>query len=307
MSFDPFFLDSVRDLYEPAQGTDRMAELLYTLIRFTRPRSVLEAGMGYTTPFIAKGLSDNRDDWKRECTEMKAKTAKYLAEIDTYPAEAAQAQSQPLGMAAAYSPKSTKLANRRTEWMFEDPSLARPSYYLAKYAPHAFCIDSLEDPTSSAPRVADKLSKLGLSEFVKIHTGDFWKLDPLTFPSESKSFDMIWIDVWLSVANALSLIEGPHWDLLNPNGGLLLIHCMLTNAGGQAIMAEFERVRRRRTVSPFEILGLIEPNKVMQNNVLIIKKTLGPPLEKVEDLFSAPAQTMFERDARSLVRSDKDI
>lgn len=52
-------LSSARSIFVDFYGTEVMAPLLYQLIRFQRPRRVVELGMGYTTPFIAQALVDN--------------------------------------------------------------------------------------------------------------------------------------------------------------------------------------------------------------------------------------------------------
>ena len=40
-------------------GTEAMAPLLHSLVRFHRPQTIVEIGYGYTTPFLAQGLADN--------------------------------------------------------------------------------------------------------------------------------------------------------------------------------------------------------------------------------------------------------
>jgi predicted O-methyltransferase YrrM len=59
MPLDPRFYRAVEPLYFSGMGTEHVAPLLYTLVRMTRPRSVLEVGLGYTTPFLAQALEDN--------------------------------------------------------------------------------------------------------------------------------------------------------------------------------------------------------------------------------------------------------
>lgn len=59
MPLDPRFYRAVEPLYFSGMGTEHVAPLLYTLARMTRPRSVLEVGLGYTTPFLAQALQDN--------------------------------------------------------------------------------------------------------------------------------------------------------------------------------------------------------------------------------------------------------
>jgi len=59
MPLDADFCKAVEPLYYSGMGTEHVAPLLYSLVRMTRPRRVLEVGLGYTTPFIAQALMDN--------------------------------------------------------------------------------------------------------------------------------------------------------------------------------------------------------------------------------------------------------
>ena len=59
MALDTKFHQAVAPLFVPGMGTEHVGPLLYTLIRMTRPRSVLEVGLGYTSPFLAQALKDN--------------------------------------------------------------------------------------------------------------------------------------------------------------------------------------------------------------------------------------------------------
>lgn len=108
----------------------------------------------------------------------------------------------------------------------------------------------------------------------------------------------MWIDLPVSVLNAMSLIEGEHWKLLNPDGGLLLIQCMLNSAGGLLLMKEFQIIQKRSAKPLFEMLGLIEPHKVIQNNVIMIKRVTAVKYEKIEDYFTAPNESILESEAR---------
>ena len=47
------------DCFQLGMGTEHMAPLLYSLIRFVRPQRILEIGLGYTTPFLIKGFQLN--------------------------------------------------------------------------------------------------------------------------------------------------------------------------------------------------------------------------------------------------------
>jgi hypothetical protein len=66
MPLDVNFYKAVEPLYYPGMGTEHVAPLLYSLIRMTRPRRVLEVGLGYTTPFIAQALVDNVGEFEAD-------------------------------------------------------------------------------------------------------------------------------------------------------------------------------------------------------------------------------------------------
>jgi predicted O-methyltransferase YrrM len=53
----PDFLRAAAELYEPLMGTEHVAPLLHSIVRMTRPRRVLEVGLGYTTLFLLDGLA----------------------------------------------------------------------------------------------------------------------------------------------------------------------------------------------------------------------------------------------------------
>ena len=59
---DANFMDTVSTIYLHAYGTEHMAPYLYSLVRFHRPTHIVEFGGGYTTPFLAKALEENRQD-----------------------------------------------------------------------------------------------------------------------------------------------------------------------------------------------------------------------------------------------------
>jgi hypothetical protein len=66
MSLNADFYKTVESLYYPGMGTEHVAPLLYSLVRMTRPRNVLEVGLGYTTPFIAQALVDNVSEFQED-------------------------------------------------------------------------------------------------------------------------------------------------------------------------------------------------------------------------------------------------
>ncbi len=69
------FIRKVKPLMDPGLGAEHTAWLLYSLVRMTRPRSVLEIGSGYTTPFLLKGLADNVVEFEDDQARLRAQAA----------------------------------------------------------------------------------------------------------------------------------------------------------------------------------------------------------------------------------------
>lgn len=66
MPLDTKFYQTVESLYYPGMGTEHVAPWLYSIVRMTRPRRVMEVGLGYTTPFIAQALIDNTREFETD-------------------------------------------------------------------------------------------------------------------------------------------------------------------------------------------------------------------------------------------------
>lgn len=296
--------DAITSLYVPEMGTDVMAPLLYQFLRFTRARTVLEAGMGYTTPFLARALRDNAAAFRAEKAAMIAKCDAYVRELDAMD-EAARipAGEERMGLAAVYAPKTSPLADRRTRWMFEGgTALLHPGYYLDERQTGVVCVDNEQSSASSVRRVEGVLDTIGLRDYVMRHTGNFWSCDFAALAQDHLPFDLIWIDVPVSFQNAMSLVRGPHWELLNPNGGLLIVHDMLNHEGGQMLVREVFQAEQRERFDEFEFVSMLEPQRVIQNSFVMIRNRTGVQEVQIERQFTAPHEADFEAAARELVR-----
>ena len=63
--YDREFLEACRPLYSVHMGVENAASLLYSLIRFVKPTSVVEVGAGYTSLWLLRALADNDDELRR--------------------------------------------------------------------------------------------------------------------------------------------------------------------------------------------------------------------------------------------------
>ncbi len=64
-AFNPTFLHHIKSLYNPHMGVENVGMLLYSLVRFTKVRQIVEIGAGYTTPWLLQALKDNDDEMER--------------------------------------------------------------------------------------------------------------------------------------------------------------------------------------------------------------------------------------------------
>lgn len=102
-------------------------------LRFARLRSVLEVGMGYTSPFLARALADNWADIERERKMLVAKTP---------------------DLAARRGPGTERSEIASFEaWVHAPLKFAIPSFYAEAKPPAYLAIERLTTPGTTADRV----------------------------------------------------------------------------------------------------------------------------------------------------------
>ena len=220
-----------------SMGVELVSPLLYSLIRLARPRNVLEVGAGYSTLFILQALADNLNDFETEKKKLRGHV------------------------------RSDKHKGWRRVLKGRHPApLAAPQYYEIPYRPVLSVIDDTSHPATSAKKVEEVARKLRLHSFLKFHEGDFRGMSS-RLEKESLPLDLIWFDCGM-----LREFLAEYWDLLNPQGGLLLIHTLPSNSIKFAALEDFKKKLARRGSPPFEVLSLVEPHKWRQNSVTLIRK-----------------------------------
>jgi hypothetical protein len=202
------------------------------------------------------------------------------------------------GLLALYNPTSP-VAKRRLEWLVETPGFARPARIERSYTPRLICIDNLSSPRSYALKAQSIIESLGFSDLVTFHHGDFWSYDLDNIPAEHLPIDLMWVDLHTRLKDAHSLVDGSHWNRLNPNGGLLVIHDLLTTRGGQLLHEFFKQKQRNR--SDFEIVGLLEPDRLMQGDFVLIRRT-SAAVQPIDDIVSGSGESVLECEARAFLK-----
>ncbi|MFI6422857.1 class I SAM-dependent methyltransferase [Streptomyces sp. NPDC050842] len=243
----------VERLRMPGMGTEVVAPLLSSLIHLVRPRRVLEIGMGHTTPFLARALAEVEALAEAEAEGLARKTLPYLRdgrELDE-------------------------------EWVEAEPALLVPSRYLRPYRPEFVAIDDLSDASSSAPQVTEALAELGLADRVTVVNSDM-RGAMKHLPAEFRPIDFAWVDAW----DCLYFFENC-WDLIDPDGGIVVMHYLMTYPEGEAILKYIAESQRLRP-GEFEVLSLLENHKLRQNSMTVLRRTSGATPRKYSDAGQRP-------------------
>jgi predicted O-methyltransferase YrrM len=237
---DERFRAAVETLRVPAMGTDAVAPLLYALLKLVRPQRVLEVGMGYTTPFLASALSEIAEETQVQAHALAAKTRPYLD-------------------------GGTPLDD---EWMYGAPALLAPEFYTSTYRPRLVAVDDLSIPESSSPRVWEVLRELGLADLVTVVNAELRQCDR-HFPADFTPIDLAWVDAW----ECLYFLDN-FWDLIDPDGGLVVMHYLMTYPEGESVL-RYVSAQQQLRPGEFEVVNLLEPHKLSQNSLTILRRTSG--------------------------------
>jgi hypothetical protein len=233
-----------------------MGPLLYSLVRFAKPRAILELGAGFTSLFLLQALADN------------------AAECGAAAAAAAAVAAAPGGV----------------PWLAPDFGATAAACDAA--ALHV--VDNCAHAHTSAHRVASAAASLGLSSRLTFHDADALDADlPSRLAPRARHFGLVWID--LGAAHRLGALVDAWWPRVDPQGGMLLVHSTLTNQAGQAWLARMRKASNEgangsevgdcarggssaMSASPygrFELLSLLEPHKRFQNSVTLLRRRGG--------------------------------
>ena len=223
------FLNKISPLYSADTGTELISTLLYSLIRMTRPKTVLEIGSGYTTAFILSALSENFSDY---WNEMKL--------IDNH---IDQLQRVPPNMVSDYYLETSK-------------------------KPLLYTIDNLSSSVSKASQVSGVIQELGLEAFSKVINKNFTDCAN-DFSQNNSLFDFAWFDCG-GHKEYVDFLDN-YWKLINPDGGMLLLHSTLTNSAIHEVIVQLKQRLLASDNKDFELLSLLEPHKRMQNSVTMIR------------------------------------
>lgn len=235
-SFNPYALPS---------GTEHVAFLLYSLVRMTRPRTVVEYGSGYTTLFLLAALAENATDFEEERAGLQAKT-----EVLGDDPLAQLKRKNPAGQA----------------WLAGGGKACAvdPGFYLEPHRPRLYAFEEHAQGGEYAQRLTSAVRRLELSDYLTYVTGAGFSAEAL--PAEALPIDLAWNDD----KDYQQFFESV-WPRLNPDGGLMAFHNTVSVA--QSWNAIQWMKARQAEAGDLETLTLCEPHKLSQNSCTILRRT----------------------------------
>jgi hypothetical protein len=123
-----------KEWFRPGMGTENVGPFLQSLIGLTRPKRVLEIGVGYTTPFLIEGIIKNSKFWVEEINANK----KYVEEnINKYDSKMVIIDDNWLGKSIGENIKN-KLEKCPFLEIVKDKFQGKSKYLLQKYGKFDF-------------------------------------------------------------------------------------------------------------------------------------------------------------------------
>ena len=146
--------------------------------------------------------------------------------------------------------------------------LINPNYFNKIRPAKLHIIDNCSHGKTTADKVLTKAQDMGFKDLLKFHEADFASYaDKL--PEEDLPFDLIWLDCGNIVY--YEIFRKFYFPLLNKNGGLILIHSLLTNFHGQMFLKNLKLNQATTDFNKYELISVLEPHKVAQNSLTILR------------------------------------
>jgi len=237
--FHPNFLAMTATAYQPQMGVEHLGSFLYSFLRFTKKRRIVEIGAGYTSVWILQALADN----EREMARVRQLEQSGRAKLLDYP------------------------------WVV--PAAAQTMDNHQDEPAKLVCIDNCQHQKETATGAVAIAQQLGLGEYLEFVVGDAYEIAQ-NYLLEPNSVDVLWCDFGVGT-RARDFVAGA-WPSLRP-GGFLLFHSTLTNERTriwlEAVRARRGEDETGMPPGEYVEVSLLEPHKQFQNSISVLQKRKG--------------------------------
>jgi len=219
---------------------ENIGQLLYSFIRFTKKRRIVEIGAGYTSLFLLKALHDNDQEMQRIHNLQQDGKCRMLDWPWT------------------------------VESVVED-YVGQDGSHITDTASSLICIDNCLHQKETASGATAVAQSLGLGRYLDFVQGDAFELE-----LPPNSVDVYFCD--FGVGSRMKDFAQNMWPAIRP-GGFLLCHSTLTNRRTRSWLEAVRRKAPfEDTGIPVDEcveVSLLEPHKHYQNSISILQKRIG--------------------------------
>jgi len=264
---NPTFLHHIRHLYNPHMGVENISSFLYSFIRFTKARNVVEIGAGYTSLWILQALKDN-DEEMNNISKLQ---------LD--------------GKCRLFDWPWT-VHDKVEQWdqqQHQQQEQHSSPFFGSSQSSSLLCIDNCLHQRETATGASAVARTLGLDDYLHFIKGDAFEMS-----FDTNSIDILWCD--FGVGSNIREFVSNAWGSIRL-GGFLICHSTLTNSKTREWL-EACRNREGEDVTgmpPEEYveLSLLEPHKHYQNSISIFQKRRQRYDHGDDEVFEEPLFSVY--------------
>jgi len=214
-------------------GVENLGPLLYSFVRFTKKRRIVEIGAGYTTPWILQALADNDAEMRR----IQALKDQGKARLLDYP----------------------WVNDKEVDKCGEEPAVLK-------------CIDNCQHQKETATGAVGVAQQLGLGPYLEFVEGDAFELMAPSC-LEPNSIDILWCDFGVGsrmkdfVSGAWKALR-PGGFLLSHS----TLTNQRTRDWLEAVRTRQSQAMTGLPLGEYVEVSLLEPHKHYQNSLSVLQK-----------------------------------
>jgi len=230
-------------------GVENVGPLLYSIVRFTKVRKIVEIGAGFTTLWLLQALKDNYDEMT--CIQGLHKDGKCrLLDIQW------------------------SVPDNIDRFFVDDINKEFQSSVLS--------IDNCLHQRESASGVSAAASTLGLDKYLKFIKEDAYKIQ-----FEPESVDLLWCD--FGVGSRMKDFVSSAWKSIRLGGYLVCHSTLTNSRTREWLEAIRKSEGQNVTGIPngeFSEISLLEPTKHYQNSISVLQRRSSPSGIYNEPIYS---------------------
>lgn len=238
--FDAGFIGSINGYFSEGTSTELMGPLIYSLVRSTRPKTVVELGAGYTSFWLCRAVMDAK-------------------------AESEAERLEPVSWSLWDSPVGKNVLNEAMAQGTHSGTGRKLREAQAAYTPTLHVVDCFTEHYDQEDQFREMMRRTCPDEQLWRLAKEDWLDYEKGWPDDTP-IDFLWLDGF----NRETF--DAYWPRVNPDGGVALLHSTMNNHRNYAFINELKMRQSTTSFTDYEMVSLVEPHKWNQNSCTLIRK-----------------------------------